>query len=78
MSLTIWSMAPGVLETQRGHGRLVIIDDVLATGGTMSASADLCIRAGYEVTALLALIDLKILAEYRWRELELRAAIIYD
>jgi adenine phosphoribosyltransferase len=68
----------GVLETQRGNGRVVVIDDVLATGGTMSASADLCVRAGYEVTALLTLIDLKILADYRWRDLALRAAIIYS
>ncbi|HWJ34512.1 MAG TPA: adenine phosphoribosyltransferase [Steroidobacteraceae bacterium] len=67
----------GVLEMQRGHGRVLLIDDVLATGGTMSASAELCIRAGYEVSALAALIDLKIVADYRWRSLPLRASIIY-
>jgi len=67
----------GVLEMQRGHGRVVLIDDVLATGGTMTASADLCERAGYEVLALTALIDLKIIADYRWRSLQLRAAVSY-
>jgi adenine phosphoribosyltransferase len=67
----------GVLEMQRGSGRLLLIDDVLATGGTMSASAELCVRAGYQVAALAALIDLHIVANYRWRDLPLRAAIHY-
>jgi adenine phosphoribosyltransferase len=67
----------GVLEMQRGGGRVLLIDDVLATGGTMTASAELCTRAGYEVKALAALIDLKIVGDYRWRDLPLRAAIQY-
>jgi adenine phosphoribosyltransferase len=67
----------GVLEMQKGHGSLVLVDDVLATGGTMSAAADLCERAGYQLKGLLALIDLRIVADYAWRNLRLRAAINY-
>ncbi|HMD75641.1 MAG TPA: adenine phosphoribosyltransferase [Steroidobacteraceae bacterium] len=67
----------GVLEMQPGSGRIVLIDDVLATGGTMSAAADLCVRAGYRVQALVTLIDLKIVGDYSWREHRLRAAIVY-
>ena len=67
----------GVLEMQRGQGRVLLIDDVLASGGTMTASAELCQRAGYEVRGLAALIYLKIVADYRWRDKPLRASISY-
>lgn len=67
----------GVLEMQRGAGRLLLVDDVLATGGTMSAAAELCQRAGYRLQALVALIDLNIVSHYAWRDLRLRAVISY-
>jgi len=63
----------GVLEMQKGRGRLVLIDD----GGTMRAAADLCDRAGYQLKALLALIDLRIVPDFSWRDLQLRASISY-
>jgi adenine phosphoribosyltransferase len=67
----------GVLEMQRGQGRVLIVDDVLATGGTMTGSAELCLHAGYEVGALAALIDLHLVSEYGWRGLGVRAAVHY-
>jgi adenine phosphoribosyltransferase len=56
---------------------LLLIDDVLATGGTMTASAELCMLAGYRVEALATLIDLGIVHDYHWRHLRLRTVITY-
>jgi len=67
----------GVLEMQKGTGRVLLVDDVLATGGTMSAAADLCDRAGYQLKAIVALIDLRIVQDFSWRNLRLRASISY-
>ena len=49
------------LEIQPGTGTVVIVDDVYATGGTMNAVEQLCIKAGYTVIDKLVLIDLQFL-----------------
>jgi adenine phosphoribosyltransferase len=68
----------GILEMQRGVGQLLLVDDVLATGGTMRAAAELCGQAGYEVGALVALIDLRLAgAPFIWRDHALRYVIDY-
>ena len=68
----------GILEMQRGDGRLLLVDDVLATGGTMRAAAELCGYAGYEVGALVALIDLRLAGTpFIWRQHALRYVIDY-
>jgi len=51
------------LEIQPGTGNVIIVDDVYATGGTMNAVEQLCIKAGYTVIDKLVLIDLQFLHE---------------
>lgn len=67
----------GVLEMQPGSGRLLLVDDVLATGGTLRASADLAVVAGYRVEALAVLIDLKLVPDFRWEQRPALAVIRY-
>jgi len=67
-----------VLEMQAGGGRLALIDDVLATGGTMRAAAELATLAGFEVLGLASLIDLRMVGDFIWHELPLRCVIRYD
>ena len=51
------------LSLQIGTGSVVIVDDVLATGGTLATVDKLCFSAGYNVQNHLVLIDLKYVPE---------------
>jgi adenine phosphoribosyltransferase len=67
----------GVLEMQPGSGALLLVDDVLATGGTLRASAALAERAGYTVSQSIVLLDLQLDPPFRWDRPPVRAALRY-
>jgi adenine phosphoribosyltransferase len=67
----------GILEMQTGHGRLLLIDDVLATGGTLRASVALARFAGYTPSGMGVLLDLGMAPGFRCDEFEARSVLKY-
>jgi len=67
----------GVLEMQAGEGRLLLVDDVLATGGTLGASVALSRQAGYVVHGIGVLIDIGIAPGFRCEEHVPRTVLQY-
>jgi adenine phosphoribosyltransferase len=57
--------------------KVVICDDVLATGGTLNASIELCEKAGYQVKDILVLINLTFLNEMKFNNQPIKSLIKY-
>ena len=66
------------LEIAPGRGRVIIVDDVLATGGTLQASINLCQDAGYTVEGCAVLIDLPGLNSFRFKGARVHAVLRYS
>jgi adenine phosphoribosyltransferase len=58
--------------------RVVIVDDLLATGGTMAAAIDLVSRQGGEVVGAACIVELTFLAGRRRVGVPFTALIAYD
>ena len=67
----------GVLEMQTGHGGLLLVDDVLATGGTLAASVTLSERAGFRLCGIGVLLDIGIAPGFRCGEFVPRSVLQY-
>ena len=67
----------GVLEMQTGSGRMLLVDDVLATGGTLRASVVLARQAGYDVRGMGVLLDLGFVPGFSSGGLPARSVLKY-
>lgn len=52
------------IQMKKGWGNIILVDDVLATGGTIRAAEQLATNAGYQVIDSLCLIDIGILKNH--------------
>ena len=66
------------IQIKQGEGSAVVVDDVLATGGTLKATNYLAETAGYDVTDNLVLIDLQYVPRVEDFNLEVRSLINYE
>jgi len=66
------------LEMQYGEGNMLIVDDVLATGGTLQAAANLAVQTGHKVVGFITLIDLKYLNDFEWNGIKARSVVAYN
>ena len=67
-----------VLELKEGSGEVVIVDDVLATGGTIQTVNKLVEKAGYNVVGNIVLIDLKYVPRVDNFDLTVRSVVEYE
>jgi adenine phosphoribosyltransferase len=52
------------IEMKSGTGKVILVDDVYATGGTMDAAVELCKSAGYTVIDKVCLLDIGIVKDH--------------
>ena len=66
------------IQIKQGSGTAVVVDDVLATGGTLNATNYLAGMAGYDVVDNLVLMDLLYLTKIKTFNLEVKSLIQYE
>ncbi|BCN92325.1 adenine phosphoribosyltransferase [Thiomicrorhabdus immobilis] len=67
------------LEMQKGDGsKIVLLDDLIATGGSMGAAAALCEEVGYNVYGMACLIDLASLNSFKYNDMVVRSVIQFN
>ena len=65
------------IELPLGSGTIMIVDDVLATGGTLQAAIDVSELAGYKVESVAVLVNLKFLNQMKFKNEEVFSLVQY-
>ena len=55
------------IEMQSGNGKICIIDDVLATGGTLEAACQLAEKCGYDVKEIFCILNISALNNFEFK-----------
>ena len=66
------------ISIRKGSGNAVIVDDVLATGGTLEATNRVAGLAGYDVIDNVVLIDLKYVPRIDNFDLDVKSVVSYE
>ena len=66
------------LEMSFGKGNVLLVDDVLATGGTMHTACSLCESTNHKIVEILVLINLKALNNFSWNSKSPISLIDYE
>jgi len=65
------------LEMNPGSGKSLIVDDVLATGGTLQAAMKISQKAGYTVEDLFVLINIEFLNQMSFQNQKIKSLFQY-